>query len=109
MHLLRVTLANHCPSAEAYVDEKVPVEKGQRVILQGLIGTDYSLHAKWRSVRGVAVAANDHDHPDEADPGRVWLETGVVRKGRSIEALSLAGAVPEEITVATRTLARVLA
>lgn len=53
------------------------------------------LSAPW-GVAGVAVAGDDHDHPDQAKVCRVWLEVSEVWKGASVHSLCLAGVVEED-------------
>lgn len=53
------------------------------------------LSAPW-GVAGVAVAGDDHDHPDQAKVRGVWLEVSEVREGASVDSLCLACVVEED-------------
>lgn len=45
----------------------------------------------------VAICADDDGHPNQADPGTVWLEPPIVWKRLPIESLGLASTVEEDV------------
>jgi len=62
-----------------------------------LLTVDEEVRHAPRVERAIAIAENDHYHPAQANPSRVWLEPPTVWEIPSVDALSLARAVEEDI------------